>query len=376
MRARIIFRGLTLFTFERSSRGVGPGANLGVMTALLINDRTHAGNPLHNHTPRWAALAREVDDPNGPGHTGLKRHIGSDTLIELRGTAQTGVTVDGSFLDYVPCLAELHWFDGGTTLNPDFISRRIRIPHGHVRAGEFISWDWYGKTPAKVGYMDTLYGGYGTNEVIVDIGDDEDIDVDNPNHYLSIRDHKLWPLAKGPDFVDDIDPNTAEVVISNLPARRRRPVFWSVHYSALFQAAGYPGRNYTASDQYTTFRNAALAYDADEWANDEMMVQAGQPFPFIADVGNKLDPIAEAEEPYMIEEPPPSPPSTRQRHQGISARAAHGLANMNMPAMPNMNMADAGSTTASAAKTETAGAGEAHAGHDPQNTQICPFGRE
>ena len=55
-----------------------------------------------------------------------------------------------------------------------FITKKIVIPNGRIRAREFISWEWHGKTPARVAFMDTSFQGYCANEVVVDIGDDSD----------------------------------------------------------------------------------------------------------------------------------------------------------------------------------------------------------
>jgi hypothetical protein len=353
MRARIIFRGLTLFTFEKNSRGAAADDNLGLLTAWLVSDPTHASMPLHHHTPLYALVARDVDSPDGPGHSGAKREIGSDMRIELvnHKNPPSGVVVDQSFLDYVPSLGDLHWYQGSRVQDPAYITRKIEIPSGRIRAGEFISWDWRGKTPARVAYMGTQFEGYGANEVIVDIGDDADIDADDSDYFLSISDLRnklwLWPRVKGSDVSNDIDPNTVEVMISNLPARRRRAVFWGLHYPALFQAAGYPPRDYTTSQQYQTFEATAKAYDPYEWGNDAMMVQAGQPFPFIANPdGDVLGPIGNAARESSITKPPSSP--GRQRGEGIPKDKGNGGHQH----------------------------GGKHAGHDPQNTQICPFGRE
>jgi len=354
MRTRIIFRGLTAFTTEKPSRGAAAGDNLGTLTAWQVSDPTHATMPLHKHTPRYAVIGRDVNNPNGPGFSGMKTDITSDLRIEYVGSkAAAGVIADGSFLDFVPCLGELHWYKGSRVQNPSYIMRKIEIPNGRIRAGEFIAWDWYGKTPAKVGYMDTPFTGYGANEVIVDIGDDDDIDKDDPKSYLRItdgkREEKIWPRVKGGATDDDIESNVVEVEITNLTARRRRPVFWGLHFQALFQAAGYPARDYTGNPQYRAFEAAAKAYDAYEWGNDAMMVDAGQPFPFIVDPkAEALDRIAQGAEPSVVNGPPSTPPSTRQSGEGIPGG---GGTMGGMSGMRGM-------------------------GHDPANTQLCPFGRE
>src|SRR5262249_36209994 len=145
---------------------------------------------------------------------------------------------------------------------------------------------------------------FGTNEVVVDIGDDSDFQADDekkclilsgrganavqrhvdPNTVVDYEFHaSLWPRSKTATD-DDIDPNCVEVRITNLPAKRRRPVFWGMHYQALFDAAGYPRpAAYTNVNQYNSFVSAALAYDANEWTADRESMQVFHPFPFLID---------------------------------------------------------------------------------------------
>jgi hypothetical protein len=353
MRTRIIFRGLTLFTFEtKDAANAGPNENLGTMTAWLISspNPNHAGDPLHTHKPRYAALGRDVDSKNH-GHNGVKQDIDADLTIRDNCYRDTGVVVDGSFLDYVPSFRDLRPDFQQQRLDLSFVKRKIIIPQGRVRTGEFIFWDWYGKTPARVGYMGTRYGGFATNEVIVDIGDDDDFDADDPKCYLEIthdkggpnqRVEKLWPLAKGRNFSDDIDPNTVEVVITNLPARRRRPVFWGSHFQMIFDALGCPPLDYTGTPQYVAFDGAARAYDAYEWQHDQMMVQPTQPFPFIVDPKNDvLSGIARAPVPLIVNGAPPTPVAMRQSGEGIPGGGG--------------------------------GSPGARHLHDPHNTEICPY---
>lgn len=353
MRTRIIFRGLTLFTFDKKdAASAGPNENLGTMTAWLITspDPQHRQDPLHTHKPRYTALGRNVD-PNGPGQNGAKQDIVGNMTIRDVCYRDTGVVVDGSFLDYVPSFHDLRPDVANPTIDPQYVQRKIDITQGRVRTGEFIFWDWYGKTPARVGYMGTRYGGFATNEVIVDIGDDDDFEADDPKCYLEIthdqngpneRVEKLWPLIKGGNSSDDIDPNSVEVVITNLPARRRRPVFWGLHFQTIFEALGCPPLAYTGTPQYIAFEGAARAYDAYEWQQDQMMVKSTQPFPFIVDPkADILSGIARAPAPYAVNGAPPTPVAVRQSGEGIPPRG-HGT--MSRPA-----------------------------GHDPHNTEICPY---
>ena len=142
--------------------------------------------PLHHHKPHLGLIGRNVGSRTGAGRTEKKRRIPPEMRIELRGhdtSAQEGVRSIRSFLDYVPRLGDLR--PGAERKSQWALYRRkIVIPNGTIRAREFISWDWRGKTPAKVAYMDTPFQGYGANEVIVDIGDDSDIDDYDENKFL------------------------------------------------------------------------------------------------------------------------------------------------------------------------------------------------
>src|SRR5215831_7850760 len=108
MRTRIIFRGLTLFTFDKPSRGACAGDNLGTLTAHLISDPQCAGMPQAEHVPKLGINGRDCN--TGALCSGVKQLFRGNMTVELKGCSQpAGVTVDQSFLDYVPNLSELHW---------------------------------------------------------------------------------------------------------------------------------------------------------------------------------------------------------------------------------------------------------------------------
>jgi hypothetical protein len=189
--------------------------------------------------------------------------------------------------------------------------------------------------------------------VIVDIGDDSDIDQHDARKYLGVTDlsnnrmRRLWPHAEGAATDESIDPNTVELLITNLPARRRRAVFWGLHFQTLFDAGGYTRRPaYDNTRQYTDFVTAARSYDDYEWDNDVGAMGIGHPFPFLTDPKNdKLDAIGNVGAGQAMV--PPQPPG-RGAKEGIPKAPPHqhgGTTGMSM-------------------------------GHDPENTQICPFGRE
>src|SRR5947209_750566 len=101
MIARIIFRGLTLFTFDKPTAGAAGGDNLGTLTAWLISDPAHNGHPLHQHIPKIGWIDRN--------NIVAKRLINAkEVQIGLVGqTVAAGVTVEQSFIDYVPRLNAL-----------------------------------------------------------------------------------------------------------------------------------------------------------------------------------------------------------------------------------------------------------------------------
>jgi hypothetical protein len=357
MRARIIFRGLTLFVGEESTKGVEAGFNMRKLTAYLISDPKHASMPLHNHRPYWGLIGRDRGKATGRGRAQTKIQVPAVTTIQLKGYGEpTGVTVAQSFLDYVPCLSELHWATSPGIQN-EFITRRVEILGGTIRARDFIAWDWHGNTPSEVAYMDTKFRGFGANEVVVDIaGDDLDLKYYRKNKYLSVTgagvNEELWPRVKGAATDQDIDPNTVEILFTNLPARRRRAVPWGIHFQTLVDAAGYPprlnkkgDREYQNKAQYKAFVAAAKRYDAYEWQSDVDAMGIGQPFPFFIDPTKnrlaKLAPVRRAAMPVN-----PTPVAGRKAGEGIPADnrgGKHGHQSM---------------------------------GHDPDNYLICPHGRE
>lgn len=349
MRARIIFRGLTLFKFSNPTRGLkgkdvdGKNVDFGTLTALLVSDPMHHNtNGIHEHKPYLALLGRNVGAEPGPPRADMKIPIPANLTIELMGHGNaSGMIVEGSFIDYVPCLYDLMAPNPGQSVDNRFIKAAIEIPRGRIRTRDFISWDWYGKSPTPVAYMDTNYQGYGADEVIVDIGDDADFDVYDPDKYLSLndrfREEKLWPRVKGDQFDEDVDQNTVEILVTNLTARRRRPVFWGTHFQTLLQAAGYaPRAGWHNQAQFDALDSVAGVYDPGEWNSDLQMLHHTNlfhPFPFLI-TDPALDPLARTMDVGHTQDPqaPRNPPG------------------------------------------RTKDDGHAGTGHDPENTQICPFG--
>lgn len=365
MRVRIIFRGLTLFTFQKgSTEHAKDGANMGELTAWLVSDPKMQGMPAHEHVPRMATMGRESFAGNG--RTQLKRDFPDEMRISLQGHKLTdGVTVADSFLDYVPCLGAMH-SGKPKGIQESFITKKIVIPGGRIRSREFISWDWHGNMPTRVAFMDTPFQGYGANEVVVDIGDDSDPNGEDKKSYLLMeagkKKRRLWSYTKGSGLVDDIEPNTVEVLFTNVAAKRATSVFWGLHMMSLFDAAGYErSRAYRNAAQFEAFERAALEYDANEWRADRGMMGIGHPFPFlILDSENdKLGAIRNAGDPYVMQHTPPHPAGQRvgtgktdTGHGGMTG----GMGDMGgMGGMPGMG---------------------GHPANDPENVTICPLGRD
>jgi hypothetical protein len=350
MKARIYFRGLTLFTFQRSTalaegaataeaaalasagqpipRALDDQINLGTLTAWLVTDpmnmRMANPDPLHLHKPFISWI--------GQGRASAKQWIPKRTTLKVEGYKppfrNPGVRVDRSFIDYVPRLSALYGSQRAgirqALLKSPFVSCSIEIPNGRIYAGEFIDWPWRGKTPANVAYMGTAFQGFGAEEVIVEIGDGADdtgtsLLVDG-NGLNAVQQATAKPMQKGmrakkasyalEDKVlpragrvaDNIEPNTVEVLVTNLTAKRTRPVFWGLHFQSLLKAAEFPDWQ-AGSQAYNDFVQRSRAFGnalagsdyADEWARDLDMMRMGMgqnsvlPFPFLTDIDTDRD---------------------------------------------------------------------------------------
>ena len=331
MRVRIIFRGLTLFTFEKEADPGDPTHNRGTLTAYLVS---HGTGP-HVHRPKLQIFGRDTT-PDGPQHTVLAEDLqGKTVAMKLEGHAETedGVKVLPSFLDYVPDLRLLNTekrpgFSPGATgsIKSEYVAAKVVIENGEIRSRDFVSWDWHGNGPVPVAYMGTRFRGFAASEVVVDAGDDSDGNAGSGAKYLrmtfndSQSDYKCFPLVGKSGGSDDVSPNTVEVSITNFAHQRPRPLYWNLHYQWLFAAAGFKSRLdsanaplYAGSDQYVALAKAAKAFDQNEWNHDSMVKTShilGQPFPFILDRLEPLAPIAEFREPYVPTGHPPFPPGT------------------------------------------------------------------
>src|SRR5262249_41249484 len=106
MRARILFQGLTLFSFDKPAENAKAGDNMGTIRARLVSAPNHPGMPLHTHKPLMGFIARDVGKNQGRVET--KRWLPKEMKIDLAGhDGPSGVRLHGSFLDYVPRIAAL-----------------------------------------------------------------------------------------------------------------------------------------------------------------------------------------------------------------------------------------------------------------------------
>jgi hypothetical protein len=333
MRVRIIFRGLVLFEFEKP-RGTG-GQERGALTARLVNDPNPMGpeSNMHKHSPTVGIIGRTA--PDGARHVvnGVPLPP-AETRFEMQSPEgiANGVTATTGFDNYVPRLKQMRELE--LTRKPSLDQfPRIVIPHGTIRSRDLVSWDSEdGNPPAAVAFMDTFHRGFVANEAVVDIGDDTDFDEDDPARYLSIASRnydlpeQLWPLAKGDNYIQETDPNTVEILVTNFAPQRRRGVFWSLHYQWFFEVAGYATKDYTKTPQYQSFERVARAYDQLEWEADKDMVKLGHPFPFII-----TDDI-EFPQPFTSSVPqvktqPPNPAGRGKRSKPMSPHHGVGAGN-------------------------------------------------
>jgi hypothetical protein len=284
MKVRIIFRGLVLFGFEDTG-----------LRAWLVSHghaRAHAQandadvDPRHVHTPYIGVIGRSAADGREVVRTGIRIPAG-ETRFELDGHNSAGVLVTDGFDKYVPRLSELADRDPRAHVAlEDYPS--IVVPHGTIRARDFVTWDFDGNPAAKVGFMGTNVAGFMANEAVLDIGDEDgaggdQLLVESATLEVPKALVPLVPLDPNATLQHEVDPDTVEILITNFSPQRRRSVFWSLHYQSLFQAAGFAKVDYTKTQQYLDFvRQVKLdPRDWAEWVSDEDAMHTDYPFPFI-----------------------------------------------------------------------------------------------
>src|SRR6185436_4663927 len=129
---------------------------------------------------------------------------------------------------HVPHLEHLVSCDRGSP-EPAFVTTKIIVPHGTLRSRDLVSWDGDANQPAEVAFMGTKDRGFVANEAVLDIGDDA-TDYDEPDQTKFLRvtnpppgiPENLWALTRDEQYVDETDPNTLEVLITNFAPQRRR----------------------------------------------------------------------------------------------------------------------------------------------------------
>ena len=320
MRVRIIFRGLTLFTFKKEADPGDPTHNRGTLTAHLVSH----GEGQHKHRPKLQIFGRNTS--NGAGRVPAPaRNFNETVTMELKSVSNipAGVSVATSFLDYVPDLNLLSpKAERSGRIDMQYVAASVVLNQGTLRARDFVSWDWHGNAPVPIAYMGTRFRGFAASEAVVDI-EDQSVAV---NDCFAIQSNDSatngeWtPMVMGNETSEDVSPNTVEVSITNFAHQGARPLYWNLHYQWLFAAAGFQplldsagAPHYAGSDQYLALAKAAQAFDQNEWDHDSMANTShtlGHPFPFILDRLEPLAPIAEFREPYVPTGHPPFPPGT------------------------------------------------------------------
>jgi len=398
MRVRIIFRGLVLFRFKKQSQDPSTSVqvdgqtetlrNRGEMEVWFVSDKRHRANApgmssmsgmggmrpsggmggpsaLHSHTPRMSVYGGvRIGDDEGVKYIQTEMLLTGTTTLRLEGhrSITPGVFTTEAFDEYVPKLGDLRTDRRGGE-DSSYVVAKVIVPHGVLRPRDLVSWDYQGNQPSPVAFMGTDFQGCLANEAVLEVGDDEtDENTWDEDKHLSIASEvglpsKLWPLTKGTNYVDETDPNTLEILITNFTPQRRRGVFWSLHYQSLFATVGYkPDDSYQDTPAYTNFVRAATAFDKNEWEADLDAMGLGYPFPFIATDGIRMPGLERREEKAgdikdaknAVRVPGTNPRSREKEPPGAAGGVAASTPGMPMPVTTN----------------------------DPWSRPICPVGQD
>lgn len=317
MPVRIIFRGSILFNFKD-----------GELRAQLVNDPHARG--VHNHRPRIALIAQDESGQlfSGAAHPLAERSVVTLTPLRAdrgrRREVTGGVTrCDGTFSEHVPKLASL--LPKGTkpgAPREEYVSATIVVPAGRIRAGRIAGWG-VGEQERmatmrflRMEGMDCFRFGHCADETIVEI-DDSDVltirqSVSKPKRTRELAregatsGHGASTGPKGPhyplaehvaelsegnagapqlpstitlsafthsnpegdtEYVHESDPDWIDVLVTNFPPQRLRPVPWGMHFQSLFQAAGYDQLRFHECDRQQ-FSVAARQHDPLAWLED------------------------------------------------------------------------------------------------------------
>ena len=253
MPVRIIFRGLVLFRIENE------GTQDGRIVAQLIDDKSMSGSmSAHAHQAEMQVLTGKMGQSLVP--VPLERGV----AIELTADGEEYVKAAPSYRQYVPKLSTIAGgrFSLSNPRNDNFIRNRIIVNRGTIRAKELVTWDAGGYpldgspgtganvvAPVNVRFMFSGWARAVASECIIDIEEESGLSISGDRVTAEVADH------------DDqhVPPDTVEILITNLPPQRRKPVPWSVHYQWLFKAAGYEPASFDQSE-LAEFMGSAWAY--------------------------------------------------------------------------------------------------------------------
>lgn len=306
MPVRIIFRGLVLFRIEKE------GWPEGRIVAQLIEDKSMSGAmpssmSAHAHQAEIQILTGKQ------GQSLVPVPLARDVDVTFTAAGPEYVSRAPSYSQYVPKLGDIAGQRFTRTdpvmQDPRFIRNLIFVNRGTIRAKDLVTWDAGGYpldgsagtgtsvvAPVDVQFMFSDWAGAVASECIIDIEEATRLSVSSTDGVFTNPDLHAEPTASHDD--QHVPPDTVEILVTNLPPQRRKPVPWSVHYQWLFRAAGYtPGP--IDPNEVAAFRNEARAYakirskidptapptDAFNFDAEDLPFLAGPtalPFPYLA----------------------------------------------------------------------------------------------
>lgn len=263
----------------------------------------------HYHLPRLACIGR--DAVGGDEILGRPHSIGGQRLV-IGGIGTDGVAPEASFHEHVPWLREVYyganWASqpAPTERNWNLVAAEVVVPAGRIWTRTLTTWepelsgrDRGPERPVKYGFF--WNPGWAprplANECVLEAELKEDaveLNALSTQLYSEGVPYRLRPLADSSLLRHEVEPDTVDILITNLPAYRSRRTPWGVHYALLFEAAGFPGGAYGA--EFRSFEQRARAFDQQLWQRDAHMLEAirqrrqpappppwGYPFPHLVD---------------------------------------------------------------------------------------------
>ncbi|GBD31640.1 hypothetical protein HRbin33_00599 [bacterium HR33] len=288
-KVRLVFRGLIWYHFEkpRTAKDSGwvSGSSRGTLTAYLINDADchHAD---HYHVPRLACIGREAT--TGAEVLGRPHIIAGQRLV-IGGIGSGGVAPDASFHEHVPWMREVYYGSNWASQpapverNWNLVAAEVVVPAGRIWTRTLATWtpDIRGSNPGPE--RPVRYGFFWNpqwtprslaNECIVEAdleGDALELEALSTQLYSEGVPRKLAPLTDSAVLRHEVEPDTVDLLITNLPAYRARRTPWAVHYAVLFEAAGFPGAPY--GPEFSRLEQRARALDRESWERDAHMLE-------------------------------------------------------------------------------------------------------